>query len=114
MADSASQLQTQIEIKPSDQEKELANLPISTFSETQEQECHKAKAPFFKSRGRKRGTDTWVISVFVILHVVVFAATMAVNDCWRNSHGDCALKALGRLSFQPLSENPLFGPSASA
>ncbi|KAL9449889.1 hypothetical protein AB3S75_011759 [Citrus x aurantiifolia] len=113
MADSASQLQTQIEIKRSHQEKELANLPIITFPETQGQEYHKAKAPFFKSRGRKRGTDTWVISVFVILHVVAFAATMAVNDCWRNSHGDCALKMLGRLSFQPISENPLLGPSAS-
>ncbi|KAH9690926.1 RHOMBOID-like protein 8 [Citrus sinensis] len=113
MADSASQLQTQIEIKQSHQEKELANLPIITFPETQGQEYHKAKAPFFKSRGRKRGTDTWVISVFVILHVVAFAATMAVNDCWRNSHGNCALKMLGRLSFQPISENPLLGPSAS-
>ncbi|KAA8546347.1 hypothetical protein F0562_002914 [Nyssa sinensis] len=39
---------------------------------------------------------------------------MIVNDCWRNSHGDCALQPLGRLSFQPLSENPLLGPSASA
>ncbi|KAB1205425.1 Rhomboid-like protease 4 [Morella rubra] len=38
---------------------------------------------------------------------------MFVNDCWTNSHQDCALKVLGRLSFQPLSENPLLGPSAS-
>ncbi|KAJ4701239.1 Rhomboid-like protein [Melia azedarach] len=103
MAESAPpKLQTQIEIKPP-QEKE---------PRTQEQE-HR-RAPFFKSRGRRRRSDTWIISVFVILHVVAFITTMAVNDCWKNSHGDCAFKALGRLSFQPLSENPLLGPSASA
>ncbi|KAK9270653.1 hypothetical protein L1049_026235 [Liquidambar formosana] len=38
---------------------------------------------------------------------------MFVNDCWRKSHGECAFKSLGRLSFQPLSENPLLGPSCS-
>ncbi|KAJ6730410.1 RHOMBOID-RELATED [Salix viminalis] len=38
---------------------------------------------------------------------------MAVNDCVHNSHGDCAFKALGRMSFQPLLENPFLGPSAS-
>lgn len=54
-----------------------------------------------------------MVSVFVILHAGVFIATMLVNDCWTNSHGDCILKDLGRLSFQPLSENPLLGPSES-
>ncbi|KAG7980915.1 hypothetical protein I3843_05G206600 [Carya illinoinensis] len=72
------------------------------------------RIPFFRSRSRHRiGEDTWVISVFVILHIVAFFATMFVNDCWTNSHHDCALKVFGRLSFQPLSENPLVGPSAS-
>ncbi|KAK9903036.1 hypothetical protein M0R45_001317 [Rubus argutus] len=33
---------------------------------------------------------------------------MVANDCWRKS-----LKAFGRLSFQPLGENPLLGHSAS-
>ncbi|KAL3639259.1 SNARE-binding exocyst subunit S6 [Castilleja foliolosa] len=36
-----------------------------------------------------------------------------VNDCWGNSHEQCVFKKLGRFSFQPLSENPLLGPSAS-
>ncbi|KAK4276785.1 hypothetical protein QN277_014893 [Acacia crassicarpa] len=67
---------------------------------------------FSKSGSRRRG-DTWIISVFVILHAGVFIATMLVNDCWTNSHGDCFLKGLGRLSFQLLSENPLLGPSES-
>ncbi|XP_050229087.1 RHOMBOID-like protein 8 [Mercurialis annua] len=71
------------------------------------------KTPFFKSRSRRRRTDTWIISIFVIFHLIAFIATMIVNDCSTNSHGDCAIKSLGRMSFQPLSENPFLGPSAS-
>ncbi|TKY74332.1 RHOMBOID protein 8 [Spatholobus suberectus] len=71
------------------------------------------RIPLMKSgRGRRRG-DTWVVSVFVIIQIGVFIATMLVNDCWTNSHGDCALQPLGRFSFQPLAENPLLGPSQS-
>lgn len=66
-----------------------------------------------KSSLRKRRNDTWIISVFVILHVVAFVVTIFVNDCWRKSYGDCALKSLGRFSSQPLEENPFLGPSAS-
>ncbi|GMH31340.1 hypothetical protein Nepgr_033183 [Nepenthes gracilis] len=68
--------------------------------------------PFFRSFSKNREI-TWVISLFVLLHLVAFATTMFANNCWRNSQGDCALKFLGRMSFQPLSENPLLGPSAS-
>lgn len=70
------------------------------------------RVPFFRSASRRRG-DTWIVSLFVLLHVFAFVATMAVNNCGENSHGDCALEALGRFSFQPLPENPLLGPSAS-
>ncbi|KAG6784228.1 hypothetical protein POTOM_009915 [Populus tomentosa] len=72
------------------------------------------KTPFFKPHSRRRRRDTCVIFAFVIIHLVVFLITMAVNDCGYNSHGDCAFKALGRMSFQPLLENPFLGPSASA
>ncbi|KAK6939794.1 Peptidase S54, rhomboid domain [Dillenia turbinata] len=68
--------------------------------------------PLFKS-GLRKGDTTWIISLFVVIHFFVFAATMFVNDCSKYSHGDCALKPLGRFSFQPLYENPLLGPSAS-
>ncbi|KAG7537166.1 hypothetical protein ISN44_As13g010900 [Arabidopsis suecica] len=54
-----------------------------------------------------------IVSVFVLLQIVLFAVTMGVNDCSGNSHGHCAAKHLGRFSFQPLFENPMFGPSAS-
>ncbi|KAJ7959071.1 Rhomboid-like protein [Quillaja saponaria] len=101
MAD-CSKFHTRIEIKPSS----------AKFSDDVTDNLQEQKIPFFKSGFRNHG-DTWVISVFVIVHIVAFFATMVVNDCWTNSHGDCAVKALGRLSFQPLSENPLLGPSAS-
>jgi hypothetical protein len=39
---------------------------------------------------------------------------MYVNDCPKNSFSDtCVASFLGRFSFQPLKENPLFGPSSS-
>ncbi|XP_017420432.2 RHOMBOID-like protein 8 [Vigna angularis] len=72
-----------------------------------------ARMPLMKSKGGRRQGDTWVVSVFVIIHIGVFIATMLVNDCWTNSHGDCLLQTLGRFSFQPLPENPLLGPSQS-
>ncbi|CAB4297529.1 unnamed protein product [Prunus armeniaca] len=107
MAFDPSKLQTQIDIKPP---------PPPFFTESASESLQEPKLSFFASRyrrPRRRRADTWLISLFVILHIVAFMATMVVNDCWSKSHGDCALKAFGRLSFQPLSENPLFGPSAS-
>nr|GMD55150.1 RHOMBOID-like protein 8 [Ipomoea batatas] len=76
-------------------------------------EEQRVEFPLFRPTSQ-RSENSWIISLFVIIHLVVFAATMIVNDCWHNSHGDCAIKPLGRLSFQPLAENPLLGPSASA
>ncbi|XP_006859216.2 RHOMBOID-like protein 8 isoform X2 [Amborella trichopoda] len=67
---------------------------------------------YFKARFRWK-EKTWVISLFVVLSLVAFIATMFVNDCPTNSHGDCILKSLHRFSFQPLDENPLLGPSSS-
>ncbi|KAF2607361.1 hypothetical protein F2Q68_00046631 [Brassica cretica] len=71
------------------------------------------KLPFFRHRSRQIKRDTWLVSVFVLLQIVVFAVTMGVNDCSRNSNDHCAARLLGRFSFQPLSENPMLGPSAS-
>ncbi|XP_057852980.1 RHOMBOID-like protein 2 [Cryptomeria japonica] len=58
---------------------------------------------------------TWIIPAFVVANFVVFIATMAVNDCPKNSEepGKCVPKFLGRMSFQPLKQNPLLGPSSS-
>ncbi|XP_008783511.1 RHOMBOID-like protein 8 [Phoenix dactylifera] len=68
------------------------------------------RLPFF---GRRRSENTWVVSLFVVVHLVAFFVTMFVNDCPGRSGGDCALRPLGRFSFQPFFENPLLGPSSS-
>ncbi|KOM54958.1 hypothetical protein LR48_Vigan10g085000 [Vigna angularis] len=59
---------------------------------------------------------SWLVPLFVAVNVVVFVVAMYVNDCPRNNlafEGDCVATFLGRFSFQPLRENPLFGPSSS-
>lgn len=93
-------------------EHELIDIKPSSICDDFQLERRRRNNPLLISGSRRHG-DTWVISLFVILHTGVFIATMLVNDCWTNSHGDCAFKDLGRLSFQPLSENPLLGPSES-
>ncbi|KZV51801.1 inactive rhomboid protein 1-like [Dorcoceras hygrometricum] len=55
----------------------------------------------------------WLIPSFVIANTVMFVITMYVNNCPKNSIS-CVAGFLGRLSFQPFSENPLLGPSSSA
>lgn len=59
---------------------------------------------------------SWLIPMFVVANIIVFIVAMFVNNCPRNNtgiDGKCVAKFLGRLSFQPLQENPLFGPSSS-
>ncbi|XP_075485773.1 RHOMBOID-like protein 2 [Primulina tabacum] len=66
---------------------------------------------------------SWLIPVFVVANVVMFLVVMYANNCPRDlknrvssfrGHNDkCAARFLGRFSFQPLRENPLFGPSSA-
>ncbi|KAL9258635.1 RHOMBOID-like protein [Drosera capensis] len=62
----------------------------------------------------------WLVPVLVVLNVVVFVIVMYVNDCPKHVRrngfvdGKCVGRFLGRFSFEPLSENPLFGPSSNA
>lgn len=53
----------------------------------------------------------WLVTLFIVVNVVVFVVTMYINDCPKESI-NCVLDFLGRFSFQPLKENPLFGPSS--
>ncbi|GAB2233425.1 hypothetical protein Droror1_Dr00002648 [Drosera rotundifolia] len=61
----------------------------------------------------------WLVPVLVVLNVVLFVIVMYVNDCPKHVRrngfvdGKCVGRFLGRLSFEPLSENPLFGPSSN-
>ncbi|GFP85167.1 inactive rhomboid protein 1 [Phtheirospermum japonicum] len=58
---------------------------------------------------------SWLVPMIIVANVAMFVAIMFVNNCPSNQHsnGDCVARFLGRLSFQPLRENPLFGPSSS-
>ncbi|KAH6554694.1 hypothetical protein KP509_1Z314300 [Ceratopteris richardii] len=53
-----------------------------------------------------------LVPIVAIASFLLFVITMYVNNCPDQGHS-CTLRGLGRLSFQPLSDNPLFGPSAS-
>ncbi|KAK6158105.1 hypothetical protein DH2020_005419 [Rehmannia glutinosa] len=59
---------------------------------------------------------SWLVPMIVVANVAMFVVIMFVNNCPKNRNGvqgDCVARFLGRLSFQPLRENPLFGPSSS-
>ncbi|KAL3619321.1 RHOMBOID-like protein 3 [Castilleja foliolosa] len=58
---------------------------------------------------------SWLVPMIIVANVAMFVAIMFVNNCPNNHHskGNCVARFLGRLSFQPLRENPLFGPSSS-
>ncbi|CAN8245338.1 unnamed protein product [Cochlearia groenlandica] len=59
---------------------------------------------------------SWLIPAIVVANLAVFIAVMFVNDCPKKTIGGnkaCVGSFLKRFSFQPLKENPLFGPSSS-
>ncbi|VVA11065.1 PREDICTED: RHOMBOID [Prunus dulcis] len=59
---------------------------------------------------------SWLVPMVVVANVGVFLVVMFVNNCPKHNpriEGKCEARFLGRFSFQPLKENPLFGPSSS-
>lgn len=60
---------------------------------------------------------SWLVPMFVVANIAVFVVVMYVNNCPKQRHtrlvGKCVARFLGRFSFEPLRENPLFGPSSS-
>ncbi|XP_021285054.1 RHOMBOID-like protein 8 [Herrania umbratica] len=102
-ATQANQPHTQIEIKPQGEEAPPPiSSPLGNNNNPETNNQPEGRFPFFKSRYRQRSSDTWLISIFVILHLLAFITTMLFNYF-----------SLGSALFQPLSENPLLGPSAS-
>lgn len=61
---------------------------------------------------------SWLVPLGVVVTCcIVFVIEMVVNDCSNRSRvggQECVANFLGRLSFQPLRENPLLGPSVQA
>ncbi|XP_073002529.1 RHOMBOID-like protein 2 [Typha latifolia] len=76
-----------------------------------------SSSPFYYDPGyvADREWTSWVIPMFVVANVAVFVGVMYVNNCpaHPNPFGSCVAPFLHRFSFQPLRENPLFGPSSS-
>ncbi|KAH1106265.1 hypothetical protein J1N35_010033 [Gossypium stocksii] len=75
---------------------------------------HQSSSPFYVENTEKQWTS-WLVPMFVVVNVAVFFVVMYINDCPNNNlgfEGSCVAKFLGKLSFQPLKENPLFGPSS--
>ncbi|XP_039050842.1 RHOMBOID-like protein 3 [Hibiscus syriacus] len=60
---------------------------------------------------------SWLVPMVVVANIAVFVVVMYVNNCPDHRHtrlvGKCVARFLGRFSFEPLRENPLFGPSSS-
>ncbi|GAB4858222.1 RHOMBOID-like protein 3 [Ancistrocladus abbreviatus] len=62
---------------------------------------------------------SWLIPVVVVANIAVFIVVMYINNCPKHirqsgyDNHKCVARFLGRLSFEPLSENPLFGPSSA-
>lgn len=70
-------------------------------------------APIYLLPPRQRRRIPILIILIVLACIAMFAITMYVNNCPANTANDqCLLRFLGRVSFQPFSENPLLGPSA--
>ncbi|XP_042510533.1 RHOMBOID-like protein 2 [Macadamia integrifolia] len=72
---------------------------------------------YYQDTTEKQWTS-WLIPAFVVANVVMFILTMYFNNCPKNkdttgTQEHCVARFFGRFSFQPLRENPLFGPSSS-
>ncbi|RZS04964.1 hypothetical protein BHM03_00035380 [Ensete ventricosum] len=73
----------------------------------------RGKPPPLPQRQRDERWWPWLVPTIFAANVAMFVITMYVNDCRKNNTvRSCVLPSLGRFSFEPLKQNPLFGPSA--
>lgn len=88
-----------------------------------EKSNHSSTESAYAIEDRERNWVSWLIPLFVVANVAMFVVEMYLNNCPKHINnrvlrfGDdddkCVARFLGRFSFQPLRENPLFGPSSS-
>ncbi|KAL3498787.1 hypothetical protein ACH5RR_041519 [Cinchona calisaya] len=72
--------------------------------------------PYYVEASESQWTS-WLVPMIVVANVAMFVVIMFINNCPKNNNGirgKCVARFLGRLSFQPRSENPLFGPSSNS
>lgn len=74
----------------------------------------------YPQRDGEREWVPWFVPAVAAANIVLFAVAMYVNNCpahaatSRRGGGACVARGfLHRFSFQPLSENPLLGPSSA-
>ncbi|KAG2550981.1 RHOMBOID-like protein 2 [Panicum virgatum] len=74
----------------------------------------------YPQREGEREWVPWFVPVVVAANIALFAVVMYVNNCPAHAAsarrgGACVARGfLHRFAFQPLSENPLLGPSSAA
>ncbi|GJM91263.1 hypothetical protein PR202_ga07622 [Eleusine coracana subsp. coracana] len=72
-----------------------------------------------QQRKEEREWVPWAVPLVVAANIVLFAVAMYANNCPAHAAGShrrggaCVAGFLRRFSFQPLSENPLLGPSSA-
>lgn len=67
----------------------------------------------YPQRDGEREWVPWFVPVVVAANVVLFAVAMYANNCPAQPRRACVARGfLHRFAFQPLSENPLLGPSS--
>ncbi|BAT11714.1 RHOMBOID-like protein 2 [Oryza sativa Japonica Group] len=84
--------------------------------EGEEERCGSpAAVAQYPQREGEREWVPWLVPAILVANVVVFAVAMYVNNCPSHASrgGACVAGFLRRFSFQPLSENPLLGPSSA-
>jgi hypothetical protein len=82
-----------------------------------------AAEQMYPQREGEREWVPWFVPVVVAANIAMFATAMYVNNCPAHAAparrggagaGSCVARGfLHRFSFQPLSENPLLGPSSA-
>lgn len=68
-------------------------------------------------RESERGRTPWMIPALALIHLIAFILAMSHNNCDRKGtdggeNDNCIFTLVKRFPFQPLTENPLLGPSA--
>lgn len=70
----------------------------------------------YPQREGEREWVPWIVPAIVAANIAVFAVAMYVNNCPAHASprgGECVAGFLRRFAFQPLSQNPLLGPSSA-
>ena len=98
-----------------DLEKKVAMTHRSARSRKDVYPVQDSGVPLYFPEETKERRISLLIPLIVVVNVIMFLLTMYINNCPKNTvDGKCVAKFLHRFSFQPLSENPLFGPSSRA